>query len=397
MNTKSITITLLALSLATTAMAQTETNTTIGAQDARPRDGGIVDITVTDSNGRRGIVDEVVTNYTKFADMIAATTARLDSAFIDTDGNAISGVVWRAGMGKGYEDVAITRIVPMRINGHRYIKLFVRIKRYSDDGRLIEVSNEIDSGAVLIDYGDWVQNHDSETNSGQRSGLTRRTSAETHTSVNVEREEKLTELGQSLRRISFEEAAKSKEDNGDAMLRLAFAFAGGREVDRDIRKMEIYLEKAGEHDNGLAQYVWGLCLAERMLSKPMRGPVIYHMREKRWRETMAKMGWPTGLIVRPEMHNVRGSWFMNKGVTEDQRLAYEIELAEKALDCFEKAVTNGIAIAQEDLDFMRKELADVTKELEDYRAAKQREKEEKEQSYELKRRNEELLKGNQGE
>lgn len=88
---------------------------------------------------------------------------------------------------------------------------------------------------------------------------------------------------------------------------------------------------------------------------------------------------------------------MNKGVTEDQRLAYEIELAEKALDCFEKAVTNGIAIAQEDLDFMRKELADVTRELEDYRAAKQREKEEKEQSDELKRRNEELLKGNQGE
>ena len=120
MNIKSITIALLSLSLATTAMAQTETNTTIGAQDARPRDGGIVDITVTDSNGRRGIVDEVVTNYTKFADMIAATTARLDSAFIDTDGNAISGVVWRAGMGKGYEDVAITRIVPMRINGHRW-------------------------------------------------------------------------------------------------------------------------------------------------------------------------------------------------------------------------------------------------------------------------------------
>ena len=82
-------------------------------------------------------------------------------------------------------------------------------------------------------------------------------------------------------------------------------------------------------------------------------------------------------------------WYRTQGVLELQRLEREKEVASLAIDSFEKAITNGIVIAQESLEFMRKELEGITKEID----AETLKVEERETANALKRKNEELLKG----
>ena len=204
---------------------------------------------------------------------------------------------------------------------------------------------------------------------------------------------------ESIRRLSFEDAAaKSKENNPEALTRVALAFAEGKEVSKNLTESGKRLSAASERGYGIAQYIQGLVAGANMFSK--RSGLVqggyYTERNARWRNSLSAIGWSASVMERSDFRPTVNSWmwFLNWNVTEEQRLEHERALAEQAVSNFEKAVANGISIAQEDLDIMRKELAAVTKELEDFRDTEEKQKQEKQQSDDLKRRNEELLKSN---
>lgn len=221
----------------------------------------------------------------------------------------------------------------------------------------------------------------------------------------TERDQAFVRIKETLRRMPFEEAAeKSKGKDSEALLRVAFAFAEGKEVSKSAGDAYNYVLDASRLDYGIAHYLLGVSAGASMF-KAWEGSNYCCERNARWREIIDQIGWPEDVRLFPRFDIKRSApmgfdgervligYRRDRDVTEEQRLEREKELAEKAVSSFEKAVSNGVSIAQEDLDFMRKELVEVSKELDDYRAEEERRKKDKELSDELKRKNEALLKG----
>ena len=109
-------------------------------------------IVVTSSSGNVGVVDLNNTSYTSFAAAVNGIVAATTVPFPD-QASAISGVVWRAGHGEGYEEATVSRIEPFWYNSsYGYVKIFTHVKRFSPSGLLYEVADEVDTGLVFQNY-----------------------------------------------------------------------------------------------------------------------------------------------------------------------------------------------------------------------------------------------------
>lgn len=125
----------------------------------------------------------------------------------------------------------------------------------------------------------------------------------------------------SLYRLSFAEAVeKAKDNDPEALLRIALAYIDGTDVNSDYREGRKYLEKACSQNYGYAQLIFGLA----------------------------------------ESSATDWSRFCNRcrnlGLgTRIDRVCSEDDI-HKAIQHFEQAVSNGVSFAQSDLDYAREKL-----------------------------------------
>ena len=149
----------------------------------------------------------------------------------------------------------------------------------------------------------------------------------------------------SLYRLSFAEAVeKSKENDPEALLRIALAYVDGKDIDRNYSEARKYLEKAAASNYGYAQYVHGLA------------------------------------------ESSKADWSRFRARCEDFKLSTDIyhvcsEDIALAVYCFEQAVSNGVSFAKEDLQRAKVQVK-----------AKEDAAETQRRNEEVKQRNEAMLK-----
>ena len=149
----------------------------------------------------------------------------------------------------------------------------------------------------------------------------------------------------SLYRLSFAEAVeKAKNNDPEALLRIALAYIDGKDVREDTNKAREYIEKASSQNYGYAQFILGLMESV--------GDGVLSEETSRIFNRCQKYGLNTSVAFLKRKPSVA-----------------------TAVICFEQAVSNGVSFAQSDLEYVRKRLK------------------EKQESDELKRQNEELLRG----